>query len=275
MRHWLLTYDLGTRLALYAPLVMLVFVLWLFLTHLTDPPSRKWTWKALLGIAVGMFLVQPYFALSWSPPEKYMGDVYRILYMHVPQLIMAMLALTINFGCSVAYLFKKSWATDSLAEATAEVGLYLGAVGITLGSLWAKPTWNTWWTWDPRLISAAVMMVIYAGYLTLRRFVEDPEKRATWSAVMGIIAGVDIPVLYFSVKWWRSIHQVQSNPSTVDDRMVVVLRWSYVAFAALTIVLIYQRFLAAQATRNREVALPEALPPDEGLPKAAGQGALP
>ncbi len=261
MHHWLLTYDSGTRLLLFAPLVMGVIILWLTAVHVFDAPSRRWTWKALAAVAALMLLVQPYLGLKWAPPETYMGDVYRILYMHVPQLWMSLIALTINFGCAIAYLFKKSWTTDALAEASAEVGVYFGAVGITLGSIWAKPTWNTWWTWDPRLITAAILLVIYFGYLALRRFVEDPEKRATWSAVMGIIAFVDIPVLWFSVKWWRSIHQVQSNPGTVDSQMTMVLRWSSFAFLALLVVFLYQRYLSAVASRNREVALPDALPP--------------
>lgn len=261
MRHWLLTYDAGTRFALWSPLLLLAVIIALIIVHLWEKDARRWTWKALAGIGVFMFLVQPLIALQWTPPEKYMGDVYRILYMHVPQVWMALIGLTINFACSIAFLFKKSFVTDSLAEASAEVGVYFGAVGVALGSIWARPTWGAWWTWDPRLTTAAIMLVIYMGYLTLRSFVEDPEKRATWSAVMGIIAYVDIPVLWFSVRWWRSIHQTQSNPSTVDSIMVMALRWSTIAFLAVFVVFVYQRFLAAQQKLNKELALPEALPP--------------
>jgi heme exporter protein C len=260
MRFWLLSYDSATRWLLWAPLLLLALVGSLILHHLRDAQSRSWTWKTIALIGVGMMLVQPYLALSWVPPERYMGDTGRIFYMHVPQVWMALLALTLNFGASISYLFKKSFVTDSLAEATAEVGVFFGTIGVVLGAIWAKPTWGTWWTWDPRLTTAAILLVIYAGYLALRRFVEDPEKRATWSAVMGIVAFVDIPVLWFSVKWWRSMHQAQSNPSTVDPLMVMVLRWSSTGFLALLTVFIYQRFLVAQATRHREVALPDALP---------------
>ncbi len=260
MRHWLLSVDDTTRWLLWAPLVLLGFSLALIGLHVFDKSARAWVWKVLLGMSVLMLVLQPYFALWWSPPEHYMGDVYRILYMHVPQLWMAMIGMTINFGCSIAYLFKKSWVTDSLAEASASTGVYFGTIGVTLGAIWAKPTWGTYWTWDPRLISAAIMLVIYAGYLAMRRFVEDPEKRATWSAVMGIIAYVDIPVLWFSVKWWRSMHQVQSTPKTVDSLMVMVLRWSATAFLCLFTVFLYRRYLKAEAVREREVAPPEALP---------------
>lgn len=263
MRHWLLLYSADTRFLLWSPLLLLTAVVTLIVIHLVEPSARKWAWKAVAAIGAFMLLVLPYLALSWVPPEKYMGDVYRIFYAHVPQVWMALVAMTLNFGCSVAFLFKKSFVTDSLAEASAEIGVYLGTVGVILGSIWARPTWGAWWTWDPRLTTAAIMLVIYMGYLTLRRFVEDPEKRATWSAVMGIISYVDIPVLWFSVRWWRSIHQTQSNPGTVDSTMTMVLRWAATAFLCVFFVYVYQRFLHAQALRAREIVLPEALPPRE------------
>lgn len=176
---------------------------------------------------------------------------------------MALIGMTLNFGCSIAFLFKKSFATDSLAEASAEVGVFMGSVGVVLGSIWARPTWGAWWTWDPRLTTAAIMLVVYMGYLTLRRFIEDPEKRATWSAVIGIIAYVDIPVPWFSVRWWRSIHQTQSSPGTVDSMMTMALRWAATAFLCTFFVFVYHRYAHAQVLRAREVALPEALPTKE------------
>lgn len=240
---------------------LLVIAVGLILTHFFVPKTRTWVWKALLGLGILMFAIQPYLALSWAPPEREMGDVYRIIYMHVPQVWMALLALTTNAICSFAYLMKKSWVTDSIAEASAEVGVYFGIVGVTLGAIWAKPTWGVYWDWDPRLTTAAILIVIYTGYLALRGFVEDPEKRATWSAVMGIIAFVDVPILWYSVQWWNSLHQKQSSPKTVDPQMVMVLRWSATAFLCLLFVFIWHRYLHAKATRDKEVALPEALPP--------------
>lgn len=260
MRHWLLAYDSGTRTLLWAPVVLLLVVLAVIVTHLVMPAARPKTWKVLAGLALVMFLVQPYLALVWAPPEHYMGNTARIIYMHVPTQWVALLALTINFGASVAYLFRKSFATDSLAQASAEVGLFLGTLGLITGSIWAKPTWGTWWTWDPRLVTEAILIVIYMGYLSMRRFVEDPEKRASWAAVMGIIGYVDIPVLWFSVKWWRTIHQVQSTTQGIDPVMRMVWTWSTAMFLALTVVWIYQRFLLAEATRRNEVALPSSLP---------------
>jgi heme exporter protein C len=249
------------------PLILLAVIVGLIGVHLFVPKTRSWVWKAIAGIGLVMFAVQPYYALYWAPPEREMGDVYRIIYMHVPQVWMAMLALTVNAICSLAYLMKKSWVTDSLAEASAEVGVYFGVVGVTLGAIWAKPTWGVYWDWDPRLTTAAILIVVYTGYLALRGFVEDPEKRATWSAVLGIIAFVDLPILWYSVQWWNSLHQKQSSPKTVDPQMTMVLRWSAAAFLCLLFVFIWHRYLAAKATREKEVALPEALPP--ARPEAA------
>ena len=244
---------------LWTSLALLGLVLALFAVHLFVPGTRRWVWKALLAIAVPMFAFGGYLALVWAPPDREMGDVQRIMYAHVPQVWMALLGFTLNFACSIAYLFKKSWVSDSLAEASAEVAVYFGAVGVTLGAIWARPTWGVWWDWDPRLTTAAIMLVVYAGYLTLRRFVDNPEMRATWSAALGIFAFVDIPILWFSVKWWRSLHQVQSSPKTVDPDMTFVLRWFSVAFLAMLIAFIYLRFRLAMAARKNELAPPEAV----------------
>ncbi|XXF80880.1 cytochrome c biogenesis protein CcsA [Myxococcaceae bacterium GXIMD 01537] len=219
---------------------------------------------ALLLLAVG-----GYMGLVWAPPEREMGDVYRIIYVHVPCVWMALLALTLNFSACVTYLFKPSWKADSLAEASAEVGLLFGAVGVTLGAIWGRPTWGVYWTWDPRLTTAAIMLVAYTGYLALRRFVEDPEKRAVWSAVVGIIAAVDVPIVWFSVKWWRSLHQVQSSPRTVDPDMVLALRVNSFAMLAFLMVFLMYRYRIALAERQAEVALPEALPTDNPAQRGA------
>src|SRR5262249_57934562 len=127
----------------------------------------------LIAVAVAMLSTGAWLALAWAPPDREMGDVQRIMYAHVPSVWMALLAVTLNFGCSVVSLFRNSPKADALAEAAAEVGVLFGAVGVTLGSIWGRPTWGVWWTWDPRLTSAAIMLVSYAGYLALRRFVED------------------------------------------------------------------------------------------------------
>jgi heme exporter protein C len=189
-----------------------------------------------------------------------MGDVQRIMYAHVPMVQMMLLAGTINFVASVLYLFRASWKTDALAEASAELALVFGAIGTTLGSIWGRPTWGVYWAWDPRLTTVAILLVAYAGYMALRRFVDDPERRAVWAAVTAIIIAVDVPIIYFSVKWWKSLHQVQSNPRTVDPQMVHALRWNISAFFLVFIAFLVARYRIALAARMRETTVPEAAP---------------
>src|SRR5438874_2412592 len=163
----------------WTPLLILLLVVALMAAHAFVKSARAWVWKALLAIGLAMLPVGVYLALFWSPPERDMGDVYRILYAHVPQIWSSLLALGTCAVGSVVYLMKQSWVTDSINEAAAEVGVYFGTVGLCLGSIWARPTWGVWWDWDPRLITTATMVLLGFAYIALRRFVDDPDKRAT------------------------------------------------------------------------------------------------
>ena len=119
----------------------------------------------IIGLAVGGVL-----GLAVAPAERNMGDVYRILYVHVPAAWAALLAVTVTFAASLVFLLRASFKADAIAEASAEVGVFFGALLIVLGSIWAKPTWGVYWDWDPRLTTAAIMLFAFAGYLALRRF---------------------------------------------------------------------------------------------------------
>ncbi|QDE90184.1 transcriptional regulator [Myxococcus xanthus] len=212
---------------------------------------------ALVVLAAGWWL-----GLEWAPPDREMGDVQRIMYVHVPLQWVAMVAMAINFGVAISYLMKASWKLDAAAEASAEIGLVLGTAGMITGAIWGRPTWGVYWSWDPRLTSQAIMLVTYTGYLVLRRFVEDPEKRATWSSVVAIIGAINLPIVWFSVRWWRSLHQVQSTPKTVDPEMTLALRVSAFGMLFLTLWFLVLRYRQALAERQAEVALPDALPSD-------------
>jgi len=209
-------------------------------------------------LTLALLVSGTWLGLVWSPPEREMGNVYRIIYMHVPAAWMALLAATMNFGASVSYLWKASWQKDAFAEATAEVGLLFGTIAILLGAIWGKPTWGVYWAWDPRLTTTAILLVAYAGYLALRRFVDDPDRRAVWSSVVGIVIAVDVPVVYFSVKWWKSLHQVQSTPKTLDSAMKFTLQYNGVAFLAVLVVFLVVRYRIALANRLRETTVPDA-----------------
>jgi heme exporter protein C len=170
----------------------------------------------LVGIGVALLVWGSCWGLFWAPRESFMGDVQRIMYVHVPTAWNAMLALTFAFVCALMSLLKGGWRWDARLEAAMEVGVLLSTLLCIQGSIWAKPTWGVWWDWDPRLTTTAVMVFAFAGILTLRHLVDDPAKRAAWSAVACIVAFADVPIVYFSVRWWNSLHQVQSTPATVS-----------------------------------------------------------
>jgi len=162
-------------------------------------------WLTVLAVAAGVVM-----AFAVAPREVTQGNVQRIMYVHVPTVWVAYLAFAIVFVASIVYLARRSPGADRLAHASAEVGVLFTGVTIVSGSIWGKPTWGTWWTWDARLTSVAILFVMYLGYLLLRAMIEDPERGARYAAVLGIIAALDVPLVHFSVYWWRTLHQPPS-----------------------------------------------------------------
>jgi heme exporter protein C len=221
------------------------------------PTPRHTPWPYLTAaFGLGLLLWGSYWGLALAPREEYMGDVQRIMYVHVPTAWNAMLALTFTFGCSLAFLFRGDWRWDARQEAGMEVGTVLSALLCMQGAIWAKPTWGVWWDWDPRLTTTAVMVFAFAGILALRRFVDDPIKRAVWSAVACIVAFVDVPIVYFSVKWWNSLHQLQSTPETVSRAFHWPLRINAFGVLFLMIGLIGLRSRVAVLRLHGELAPP-------------------
>jgi heme exporter protein C len=210
----------------------------------------------LIGLAVVMFLVGSYIGLYRTPAETYMGDVQRIMYVHVPTAWNTMLAFTFAFVCALMFLFRSSWKWDSRMEAAIEVGVIFSFLLCMQGSIWAKPTWGVWWDWDPRLTTTAVMLFAFIGILALRKFVDDPVRRAVWSSVATIIAFVDVPIVYFSVRWWNSLHQQQSSPETVSSIYHLPLRMNAFAVLFLMIGLIILRTRVAAWRLKSELAPP-------------------
>ena len=227
-------------------------------------PKRPFAWEHVIGgLGLLLLIVGHYMGLSWSPRESWMGDTVRILYTHVPAAWVAMLTFTAAFFAAVAHLFTGRKALDWLVEATVEVGILLNAMLLIQGSLFAKPTWGVWWQWDPRLTMSVVMLLTFVGVMLLRGAVHDPERRATWSSVATVLAYVNIPITYMSVKWWRTLHQIQSSPDTVDDPMVLVLRLNVLAFVLITVWFVARRWRIAAASEI--VSLPP-LPTAEVTP---------
>jgi heme exporter protein C len=212
---------------------------------------------ALPALALGLYL-----GLAWAPPDAMMGEVQRIMYVHFPSWIATGLAYLTAFVCSLLYLARRRPTLDYLAQAGVEVGVLFNTCGLITGSIWGRPTWGVWWTWDPRLTTTAIMLVIFAGYLVVRAFIEDPDARARVAALVAIVGFVNVPIVYFSVRWWRTLHQMQSSPSTVDPHMVVALRVMMVTFALLACYLMAGRGELArlQGEAERADVPPEAAP---------------
>ena len=167
-----------------------------------------------------------------------------------------MLALTFAFGCAVMSLARGGYRWDARLEAAMEVGVVLSALLCMQGAIWAKPTWGVWWDWDPRLTTTAVLVLAFSGIIALRSFVEDPARRAVWSAVAAIIAYVDVPVVYFSVKWWNSLHQMQSTPETVSKAFHWPLRVNAIGILLLMWGLIALRSRIAALRLERQLQPP-------------------
>ncbi|HET7293622.1 MAG TPA: cytochrome c biogenesis protein CcsA [Vicinamibacteria bacterium] len=226
----------------------------------------------MLGLAGTLLTWGSVWGLFFAPPEFHMGDVYRILYIHVPTAWNAMLAFTACFVLAVLSLAKGDFAWDARLEATMEVGVVLSLLLCLQGSIWAKPTWGVFWDWDPRLTTTAVMVSAFAGILALRRFVDDPVKRATWSAVAAIVASADVPIVYFSVRWWNSLHQTQSSPETVSVLFHWPLRINAIGMLLLMLglVMLKTRTVALRLRQELAPPLPQAQPARLGAAAEAG-----
>ena len=207
----------------------------------------------LLGVVAFLGIISAQvLAILISPPDRDMGDLEKILYVHVPAAWNSFLAFLVVAIASLLYLWRGQEKHDLLAASAAEVGTVLTALTLMLGSIWGRPTWGVWWAWDARVTSEAVLLLIFVGYLSLRAFVDDPDRRAQWSAAVGILGALNVPIVYMSVKWWRTLHQMQSSPSTVAPEYVIGLRANGIAFLLMLVYFILKRYRAAQLERAAE-----------------------
>jgi heme exporter protein C len=187
--------------------------------------------------SLGLLLVGAFAALVLAPPDAVQGHVQRIMYVHVPAAWVGFLAFFVVFVGSAMYLVRHSPGWDQLAAASAEIGVLFTAQAIVAGAIWGKPTWGTWWTWDPRLTTTAILWLIYAGYLLLRSMASEARRGARQAAVLGIVGFVDIPFTYMSVLWWRTLHQgpsiLRSGGPTMATSMLLILLLNVLAFTVL------------------------------------------
>ncbi len=215
--------------------------------------EQKPRWLTIFGWAALLFLVftQAYGILT-SPPDRDMGDLQKIMYVHVPTASVALMAYGVVFLFGVLYLWKRDLRADLFAASAAQVGALFAAVTLVTGSIWGHPTWGVWWTWDARLTSMAVLFLMYVGYLVLRAFTEDEIRRARWSAAIAALGVINSVIVYYSVKWWRTIHQFQSSAGTVDPRYGRNLGLNALAIMLVFAYFVIARYRVARLVRDVE-----------------------
>ena len=147
-----------------------------------------------------------FLIFMWAPTELVMGHVQRIMYFHVALAWVAFLAFFLVFVGSIMYLWKRSAWWDALAQSAAEIGVVFATLILITGTIWMRPVWGVWWTWEPKLTTSVILWLMYVVYLMLRAYAPNRSQAATYSAVLGVIAFIDVPVVYFAARWWRSVH---------------------------------------------------------------------
>jgi heme exporter protein C len=203
--------------------------------------------KTIAGAVVVFILiaVTAYLAFFYAPIERTMGPIQKIFYLHLPSAFTAFMAMGVCFTANLLYVFRRAPKWDWLGVASAEVGLAFISVVLVSGPIWAHPVWGIWWTWDARLTLTFVLWLLYIAYLLLRSMVEDPDRRALLSALFGIFAFVDVPLVYFSIRWWRTQHPqpvILGGPgSGLEPRMRVAYLLVWGAFTGLMILLLRSR----------------------------------
>src|SRR3990170_3014749 len=207
------------------------------------------TLKVLTWVSAGLFAVALLMTLFYAPREAVMGDVQRVFYFHVASGWVGALAFLVAAVAGVIHLLRGSRRWDAVGLASVEIGLAFTLANLIGGSVWARPIWNTWWTWDPRLVTATVMELIYLAYLMLRQGIEDPDRRARFGAVYGILGFLSVPLTFLSIRIFRTIHPVvigDNDPTAqgafdMTPRMLHAFLFSLLTFTVLYFTLLWHR----------------------------------
>jgi heme exporter protein C len=207
-----------------------------------------------------VFVVALYIVLIWAPQEAIMGDVQRVFYFHVAAGWVGALAFLVTAIVGGIYLARGEQRWDRIAVASVEIGVVFTIINIVTGSIWARPIWNTWWTWDPRLVTATIMLLIYIAYIMLRQGIEDPDRRARFGAVYGIVGFISVPITFASIRIFRTIHPVvvgSSDPTALgafdmNAEMRVAFFFSLFTFTLIYITLLWYRLRLQQQKEKIE-----------------------
>ncbi|MCF7808548.1 MAG: cytochrome c biogenesis protein [Candidatus Marinimicrobia bacterium] len=224
--------------------------------------------KIILVILLLAFLTSIFLIFAWVPPIKASNPAeqiaQRIFYYHVPSAWIGFLAFFVVFIGSIAYLWKRERKYELLSVASAEIGVLFITLVLLTGPVWAKPVWGIWWTWDARLTSSLVLWLIYVAYLMLRRYLPDGNKRANLSAVVGIIGFIDVPIVYYSIRWWETQHPkavMASSEGGLAAPMFFVFMFSLAAFTLLYVYFMRVRYklLVMEDSINKQIKEMEIL----------------
>tara|TARA_B100000586_G_scaffold92754_1_gene66041 strand:- start:642 stop:1358 length:717 start_codon:yes stop_codon:yes gene_type:complete len=213
--------------------------------------------KTVLAVTTGvMMLIDIWLIFMVAPTDSVLGHVQRVFYFHVPIAIMSFLAFFVVFIASLGYLIKRTPKWDAIAHASAEVGVIFVTLALLTGIIWARPIWNTWWTWEPRLTTTMILWLIYVAYLMVRSYAPSQSKGAIYGAVVGILGFVDVPIVYYSVVWWRSVHPSPvvgpfAQADALDSTMAWILLYSFITFVFFFAYMVMERI----ELRNTEEAL--------------------
>ena len=203
--------------------------------------------KILLGVSTVLMLAALYMVFIFAPTDIETKNIQRIFYFHVPLAWIAFLAFFIVFGSSIMYLWKRDKKWDVLASSSAEVGLVFTTLFLLTGSIWARPIWGVWWTWDSRLTSSLILWLIYIAYFIVRSYISEEQRRARFAAIVGIIGFIDVPVIALAITLWRTQHP---GPVIFEGGLVPEMVWtllvSIAAFTALYFLLFSYRVLIKQ-----------------------------
>ncbi len=218
--------------------------------------------KKVLPVLATLSLAGALVASLLSPPDAVQGDFVRILYVHVANAWLAFLAFGVTAAASIGWLVTRRDSFDRVAASSAEIGVLFTAVTLFTGMIWGKPIWGTFWDWgDARMASTALMFFVYLGYLALRRATPDRTARARRSAILGTIAVVQVPLVYFSVTLWRTLHQgltIRPDGVQMEPAMLAALLTNIGAFSILYLALVSARVRLARLEDERETTVEAA-----------------
>ncbi len=204
-------------------------------------------WQKILDMMSGGFLVlATLMVFFYAPLESVMGAVQRVFYFHIAAGWVGMLSFFLAFASSILFLIRNDMQWDWLSVSAVELGLVFMSINIFTGMIWARPIWNTWWTWDPRLTTATIMIIIYCAYFILRRGIEQPEKMARFGAVYAVIGFVSVPLTFLSIRVFRTIHPIVVGGGNLNSpnglEMTVHMRQTLI-FALIAFTILFCSFL--------------------------------